>query len=167
MRNSSSPNLSQCLVILTGLLRSANPHWRDKSTPLCGNSLRALLALRQRLREPLTHFFLLVLSGAQSEARRIWNEKTRGVVPVVEMMAGLGAFVDKGNLHFLRTLIRESDLDDELLPLVVAMDHLETGDRSPLEKLSAEIRPIAEEIVAELQKKLPAVGERSAHKAHA
>jgi len=34
------------------------------------------------------------------------------------------------------------------------MDYLETDDRSSLEKLSAEIRPIAEEIVAELQKKL-------------
>jgi hypothetical protein len=34
------------------------------------------------------------------------------------------------------------------------MDYFKTSDRSPLEKLSAEVRPIAEEIVAELQKKL-------------
>jgi hypothetical protein len=64
------------------------------------------------------------------------------------------ALINERNLRFLRTLIRGSKLDDELLPLVVAMDYLETGDRSPLEKLSAEVRPIAEEIVAELQKKL-------------
>jgi hypothetical protein len=68
--------------------------------------------------------------------------------------------------QFLLELIRESNLDDELLPLVVAMDYLETGNRSPLEKLSSEIRPIAEEIVAELQKKLPAPPERKMHKAH-
>lgn len=71
------------------------------------------------------------------------------------------------NLSFLRALIRESALEDQLLPLVVAMDYLETGDQRPIEKLSAEIRPIAKEIVAELQKTLQAGTEHSTRTAHA
>ena len=116
--------------------------------------LERLLAWRHNPKKPLVQFGLLLLCGAFDEACKVWNEKIRGTVLATEMIARFPALINEKNLGFLRTLIRESKLDDELLPLAVAMDYLETGDRSPLEKLSAEVRPIAEEIVAELQKKL-------------
>jgi tetratricopeptide (TPR) repeat protein len=116
--------------------------------------LEKALALGDRYREPLYLFAWLVLAGSFAEARKIWNENVRGTLSAAGMAAAFRVVVNEKNLPFLRTLIRESRLDDELLPLAVAMDYLETGDRSPLEKLSAEVRPIAEEIVAELQKKL-------------
>jgi len=135
--------------------------------PLRGD-LRSLLALRKIFRDdPLFLFYWRVSVGAFGEAREVWNERIRGVTQTYQILVHLTVCVDEKNLRFLRELIRESNLDDELLPLVVAMDYLETGDRSPLEKLSAEIRPIANEIVAEVQKKLPAPPERSVHKAHA
>jgi tetratricopeptide (TPR) repeat protein len=140
---------------------------REEDTPL-RQLLETLRAWRHECSErPLNFFILLIRASAFAEARKLWNEKIRGTLSVAQMVAGFAAIINEENRHFLRTLIRESNLDDELLPLVVAMDYLETGDRSPLEKLSAEIRPIAEEIVAELQKKLPAPPERSMHKAHA
>jgi tetratricopeptide (TPR) repeat protein len=141
----------------------------DRAIPFC----EAALAQHE---EPVVRRFLEALlrgrrarlqrDSAFAELRKVWNERIRALPPA-EIIAGFPVEINGGNLHFVRRLIRESNLDDELLPLVVAMDYLETGDRSPLEKLSAEIRPIAEEIVAELQKKLPEVPERSTHKAHA
>ena len=115
-----------------------------------------LLALvsRHPLIRPISQFISLVTFGALDDARKIWNEKIIGTVPASVMIELFRELVDDGDRNFLRTLIRESNLGDELLPLSVAMDYLETGDRSPLEKLSAEVRPIAEEIAAELQKKL-------------
>jgi hypothetical protein len=115
---------------------------------------------------PNCGFSRLETSGALAEARTTWEDSIRGMISATEAEI-LRIWIYAGNLRFLRTLIRESKLDGELLPLVVAMDYLETGDRSPLEKLSAEIRPIAEEIVAELQKNLPATAEPSMHTAHA
>jgi tetratricopeptide (TPR) repeat protein len=114
----------------------------------------ALVMMRGRGMEPVMQFGLLVLVDAFAEARKIWNEKIRGSFQAAAAAAIFNNLINERNLRFLRTLIRESELDDELLPLAVAMDYLETGDRSPLEKLSAEVRPIAEEIVAEFQKKL-------------
>jgi tetratricopeptide (TPR) repeat protein len=128
--------------------------------------LEGLLTLHRLFGAHLSHFAWLVSFGALAEARKFWNEQIR-TLPPAEIISCLTLLINEGNHHFLRELIRESKLDDELLPMVVAVDYLETGDRSPLEKLSAEIRPLAEEIVAELQKKLPAPPERSMHKAHA
>jgi tetratricopeptide (TPR) repeat protein len=133
-------------VCQAALARREDPDWRKL--------LEALLACHHSDREPLTQFGLLLVTGAFAEARTIWNEKVRGTVLAAEMIASLRALIDQENIRPLRALIRESKLENETLPLVVAMDYLETGDRSPLEKLSAEVRPIAEEIVAELQKKL-------------
>jgi Flp pilus assembly protein TadD len=116
--------------------------------------LESVSSLRHLVREPLQMFAFLVGVDSFAEAHQLWNEKIRDGLGVAEKVAWVVVLANKGNLHFLRTLIRESNLDEELLPLAVAMDYLETGDRSPLEKLSAEVRPIAEEIVAELQKKL-------------
>jgi hypothetical protein len=96
-----------------------------------------------------------MLTGAFPEARRVWNESIWGTAPGGSTVARFrDLIINEENLKFLRKLIRESKFANELLPLAAALDYLETGDRSPLEKLSAEVRPIAEEIVAELQKKL-------------
>jgi tetratricopeptide (TPR) repeat protein len=122
--------------------------------PLLRPFLEELLKLRPRLGDPLTQLFLLVIDGAFAEARRVWDQKIRGTLKPDQIVSALWPLVNERNLHFLRTLIRESEFDEKLLPLAVAMDFVETGDRSPLEKLSAEVRRIAEEIVAELQKKL-------------
>ena len=116
--------------------------------------LEQLLAERDSDKEPLLQFRLLVSCGAFDAARGIWDEKIRETVRAAEIVARFRTLINEKSLGFLRTLIHESNLDDELLPLVVAMDYFKTSDRSPLEKLSAEVRPIAEEIVAELQKKL-------------
>jgi tetratricopeptide (TPR) repeat protein len=116
--------------------------------------LEILLACHHSDKGPLTQFGLLLLAGDFAEARTVWNEKVRGTALAAEMTANLRAAINLENIRPVRALIRESKLENEMLPLVVAMDYLETGDRSPLEKLSAEVRPIAEEIVAELQKKL-------------
>ena len=144
-------------VCEAALARQETPEWRQFH--------ETLLASRHSFNKPLHHFILLVAFGSFDEARRLWHDKI-GILPAAEIVAGLGALIDRDKVRLFRTLIRESNLDDELLPLVVAMDYFETGDRSPLEKLSSEIRPIAEEIVAELRKKLPAPPERSMHKAH-
>jgi tetratricopeptide (TPR) repeat protein len=144
-------------VCEAALARQETPEWRQFH--------ETLLASRHSFNKPLHHFILLVAFGSFDEARRLWHDKI-GILPAAEIVAGLGALIDRDKVRLFRTLIRESKLDDELLPLVVAMDYFETGDRSPLEKLSSEIRPIAEEIVAELRKKLPAPPERSMHKAH-
>jgi hypothetical protein len=114
----------------------------------------------------LLHFVLLATVGCFTEARTIWDEKVRPMLQAADVVRIFRAMHGE-TLRFLRTLIREPNPDNELLPLVVAMDFLETGDRAPLEKLSAEIRPIAEEIVAELQKKLPTPAKHQMHTAHA
>jgi len=104
--------------------------------------------------------------GANAEAPRVWPD-IRTSIAVVNIIALFRDLIGERTLPVLRSWIRESKLDDEFLPLTVAMEYLETGDRAPLEKLSAEIRPIAEEIVAELQKKLPTPAKHPMHKAHA
>jgi tetratricopeptide (TPR) repeat protein len=137
--------------------------------PALRQLLDASRACREAFGRPLDLFVFLVFTGAFTEAREIWIAKILGAVPAGEIIASLPEVIDAPNLPFLRELIRESKLDDELLPLAVAMDYFETGDRSPLEKLSAEVRPIAEEIVAELQKKLSPPAEvvrKAARKKH-
>jgi hypothetical protein len=63
----------------------------------------------------------------------VWKEKVREAFPDSGMAAPFRVLANERHRHFLLTLIRESNLDDELFPLVVAMDYLETGDRTPLE----------------------------------
>jgi hypothetical protein len=138
-----------------------------RDDPVLREFLEELPVWRNRFREPLSHFGFLVFMGAFADARTIWVEKCQGTLRAADLNALLRILINGGNRCFIRTLIRDLRLEDQLLPLVVAMDYLETGDRSPLEKLSAEVRPIAEEIVAELQKKLPTVAERSMHTTHA
>jgi tetratricopeptide (TPR) repeat protein len=139
-----------------------DPDWRQL--------LEAFLGLRHQRCDPIVQFGLAVIFEAFAEARTVWNEKLRGRVSAAEIAVLVKGLIDEKNLHFFRTLICESDLDNEQLPLVVAMDYFGTGDRAPLEKLSAEVRPIAEEIVAELQKKLSppveAVPKTAARKKH-
>ncbi len=61
--------------------------------------------------------------------------------------------VDLRSLPFLRVLMHEFRLDAEMPPLQAVMEYVETGDRSGIEKLSAEARPLAAEIVDEIEKR--------------
>jgi hypothetical protein len=145
------------------ICRTGLQHRKD---PVLRRLNELLLTLRHGPEDQINLFALLVAIGALPGARAIWNQKLLGKVPSAELLALAWGLIDDANLPFLRILIRESNLDDKLLPLVVAMDYLETGDRAPLEKLSAEIRPIAEGIVAELQKKLSKPKKSAGHSAH-
>jgi tetratricopeptide (TPR) repeat protein len=157
----ASPRTSFLLAASSAMLGDLDRAFAVCEAALARHEDRALRVIfellyfwRQRPSESVRLFDLLVRAGAFPGARRVWDERIGGTIRAAHLVAGLPSLINEGNRKFLRTLIRESKLDDELLPLAVALDCLETGDRSPLERLSAEVRPIAEEIVAELQKKL-------------
>ncbi len=52
---------------------------------------------------------------------------------------------------FVRELITESNLEEQLFPLARALDYLLTGDESVIEKLSPEVQLITKEIVEKLR----------------
>jgi tetratricopeptide (TPR) repeat protein len=170
----SSPDaqvlLATCLAALgdlDGAIAASEAALPQQESPSSRKFLESLVLMRQGGSAAAVQFALLAILGAGDQCRAIWEEKVRGLFSAADLVALFRVLFNADNRHLLRTLIRESGLDDELLPLAVATDYLETGDRSPLEKLSAEIRPIAEEIVAELQKKLPAPAKHSTYNVHA
>ena len=135
--------------------------------PAFENLLAELPWWREQFGDPIGQFAFLASLGAQAEARIIWNGTIKGNISTAELIPWLVAIIDQRNLHFIRALIRQSNLDEALLPLVAVLDYFETGDRSPIEKFSSEVRRIAEFILTELQKKLPATAKHSMHTAHA
>jgi tetratricopeptide (TPR) repeat protein len=56
-----------------------------------------------------------------------------------------------GQLAFVRQLIAESDLEEQLFPLARAIDYLQTNDAALIEKLSPEVKEIVEEVVETLR----------------
>ncbi len=56
-----------------------------------------------------------------------------------------------GQFVFVRQLIAESDLEEQLFPLARAIDYLQTGDAALIEKLSPEVKGIVEEVVETLR----------------
>jgi tetratricopeptide (TPR) repeat protein/DNA-binding MarR family transcriptional regulator len=56
-----------------------------------------------------------------------------------------------GQISFVRQLVKDSDIPEPLFPLARAIDYVQTGDESLLEKLSPEVRGVVEEIVAKLR----------------
>jgi hypothetical protein len=52
---------------------------------------------------------------------------------------------------FVRRLMAESDLEEQLFPLVRAIDYLKTGDATLIEKLSPEVKGIVEKVVETLR----------------
>lgn len=61
------------------------------------------------------------------------------------------AGVRKGHRAFVRELIAKSHTEDQFFPLARALDYLATGDEELIEKLTPEMRPIVEEVVASLR----------------
>jgi len=70
--------------------------------------LKGLPMWRQRFSEPLYLFVLLVNNGAFAEARRVWNEKIRGTLPIAKMVVLVKGLIDDPNQRFFRALLRES-----------------------------------------------------------
>jgi DNA-binding transcriptional ArsR family regulator len=66
---------------------------------------------------------------------------------------GVGAASD--NLSLLQRVIKSTPAAEVLLPLARAIDYLVSRDRKIIEKLSAEVRPIVQEIVDDYEKKYP------------
>jgi hypothetical protein len=68
-------------------------------------------------------------------------------------------FAQTGNLNFVRELIVESHLEEEMFPLARAIDYLLADDEAEkeelIEKLSPEVRGIVEEVIAKLQPVAP------------
>lgn len=56
-----------------------------------------------------------------------------------------------GHLGFARQLITDAAMEERLFPLARAIDYLQTGDETLIEKLSPEVRGIVEEVVATLR----------------
>ena len=56
-----------------------------------------------------------------------------------------------GKLVFVRQLIAEAELEEQLFPLARAIDYLQTGEVALLEKLSPEVKGIVEEVVETLR----------------
>lgn len=81
------------------------------------------------------------LSAKQSKDKN-WYE----IAPTFLLDLALG-----GHLLLVQQLIKESDSVEPLFPLARAIDYVQTGDESLLEKLSPEVSGVVEEIVAKLQ----------------
>jgi tetratricopeptide (TPR) repeat protein len=84
---------------------------------------------------------------AQRTAAQSGNETWHSIVsPVLISVAQMG------HLEFVRQLIRESELEEQLFPLARAIDYLLTGDEALIEKLSPEIKGVVEEVINNLRK---------------
>lgn len=68
-----------------------------------------------------------------------------------EVSAALLGVAKAGQQSFVRRLISESNLEQELFPLARAIDYLHSGDEALIEKLSPEVKGIVEEVVAKLR----------------
>jgi tetratricopeptide (TPR) repeat protein len=68
-----------------------------------------------------------------------------------EIMEVLLDVANSGRLVFIRQLIAESDLEEQLFPLARAIDYLQIGDAALIEKLSPEVKGIVEKVVETLR----------------
>ena len=128
----------------------------------------------QAVDTPLEQFIFFVDIGAFDSARIAWHGLVGGGITEQDssaLAAQIPVILQPGNIAFFRELLRESGLDETMLPITRALDYIATGDRNLIERLSGEVRPIAEEIVAEYMKrqsakadKTPASKKRSARR---
>ena len=87
-----------------------------------------------------------VLVGAKNEE---WQDDASRLL-LAAAQQGQGAFV--------RELIANSHTEEQFFPLVRALDYLATGDEALIEKLTPEMRPIVEQVVATLRPAMEAAG---------
>jgi tetratricopeptide (TPR) repeat protein len=110
---------------------------------------QSITHLRELCQQPSLRFALILLfSGATDDARVLWNQ----LLTVPENRAPIAALAAKLMMYpehagFLRTLVPNAGPDSEFFCVSRALDYVLTGDRSVVEKLSAEVRPAVEEIV--------------------
>jgi hypothetical protein len=104
---------------------------------------------------PNMEFLTLLFLKAFDQARMAWQGviARAGVNWETYIMAGIRALAEPDNLEFLRSLLKESQTEDRLFPAARALDYLITRDRSCLERLSADVRPIVEVIVSEYEQR--------------
>lgn len=120
-------------------------------------SLATCLEERQRITTPknlLGDWEELIrrwVSQSQPRQRERLTEKDR----IDEQLKDLLAVIRAGNLSLAQQLIKESNMKEQLFPFTRAIDYLQTGDESLIEKLSPEVRGIVEEIVAKLKTVAP------------
>jgi hypothetical protein len=82
------------------------------------------------------------LESGRRSADRDWPE---AAAEALLQVARSGRFV------FIRQLIAESDLEEQLFPLARAIDYLQTSDAALIEKLSPEVKGIVEKVVETLR----------------
>jgi tetratricopeptide (TPR) repeat protein len=100
-------------------------------------------------------------SGIFDAAKSDWIEgilsyrKTKDASWQSHVSEVLLSLAQRGNIEFIRELIVESHLEEELFPLARAIDYLLADDEAEkeelIEKLSPEVRGIVEEVIAKLQ----------------
>jgi tetratricopeptide (TPR) repeat protein len=106
----------------------------------------------------LTRLTLQVEIGKLDSARADWSEALKSSEHldtadwIASVATDLARAARSGHFEFIRQLIAESDLEEQLFPLALALDHLASGDETLVDKLSPEVRGIVEEIVASLRK---------------
>jgi DNA-binding transcriptional ArsR family regulator len=110
----------------------------------------------------------LIECHAFDAARRFWRHvvnDAREQQDISKLATEVAGMAKPDNIAFLRELIQESNLGETFVQVSRALECIATGDRSVIEKLSAEVRPIAEEIVARYEEKYRAARRPSPERA--
>jgi hypothetical protein len=94
--------------------------------------------------------------GRREDAREVWLAVKGWDDPETSWQGlVLGALLKSasagGHRPFVRALIAESKTEDAFFPLARALDYLESGNESLIEKLTPETRPIVKEVIDRLQ----------------
>jgi tetratricopeptide (TPR) repeat protein len=132
-----------------------------------GLRLRLAPTMDHPLAQSLFRFLILVTLGDQEKVDEEWGEVAdalREPNAAAAFGTSLRMVLAPRNLELLQRLIKSTTAEEILLPLARAIDYLISCDRAIIEKLSAEIRPIVEEIVVEYEKKYPPTTGRPAEK---
>ena len=114
------------------------------------------IALYLRSSAYFAKFISSVLLGELSQAKKDWQEAIEsGRRSKIDDWAkpvsiALLRVTKLEHLVLIRSLIGETNLEEEMFPLVRAIDYLQTGDEALIERLSPEVRGIVEELVDEL-----------------
>jgi tetratricopeptide (TPR) repeat protein len=109
---------------------------------------QTLTYLREQWQQPWSRFAVLLITGATNDARVLWDQlliAPENRAPMAAMAANLMMYPE--HARFLRTLVPNAGPDSEFFCVSRALDYVLTGDRSVIERLSAEVRPAVEEIV--------------------
>jgi uncharacterized protein len=100
------------------------------------------------------------LEGNLDQALQYFNE-SRKSEPIIGQERWMSIIMNRllsfgilvGNLPYIRNFIAYAGLDQELFPLVRAIDYLQTGNEELIEKLSPEYRKIVTEVAKTLKKR--------------